>query len=63
MKILWRKSSIESLIDLDSWRSTLELPNIASYLKSSIEAYFQNKDFSVFIPGRVVLIKSYPVDL
>jgi hypothetical protein len=63
MKILWRKSAIQSLIDLDSWRSTIELPNIATFLKESIETYFQNRDLSVHIPGRVVLIKSYPVDL
>jgi hypothetical protein len=57
------KIGIQSLIDRDSWRSTLELSNIGTYLKVSIEAYFQNKDISVHIPDRVVIIKSYPVDL
>jgi hypothetical protein len=63
MKVIWRKSSIISLLELDRWRSTIELPNIAPYLKNSIELYFETKDFSVHIPGRVVYLKNQPVDL
>lgn len=63
MKIIWRKSAIQSLLDLDRWRQTIELPSIAGHLKHTIEGYFSNQDVSVHIPGRQVLIKQMPVDL
>lgn len=36
MEILWRKSAIHSLIELDRWRNSIELPPIAAYLKDTI---------------------------
>jgi hypothetical protein len=63
MKVLWRKSAIDSLIELDKWRLTVDLPKIASYLKESIEYYFFNKDFTIHFPGKTVYINNYPVDL
>ncbi|WP_096203119.1 hypothetical protein [Bacillus sp. FJAT-45350] len=63
MKIVWRKSAITSLVQLDRWRSSIELPPIASHLKDTIQLYFKNQDFSIFIPGRQVLIQKMPVDL
>lgn len=43
MKVLWRKSAIESLLELDRWRSTVELPPIAIYLKDTIQTYFEQQ--------------------
>ena len=63
MKVLWRKSAIQSLLELDKWRATVELPHISPYLKASFEFYFQLIDYSVYILGKTVYIKSYPVDL
>ncbi|MBP2242366.1 hypothetical protein J2Z40_002940 [Cytobacillus eiseniae] len=63
MKVLWRKSAIESLIELDLWRKGIELSSIAVYLKDTIQAYFERQDFSIYIPGRQVLIQYMPVDL
>lgn len=54
MKIQWRKSAIQSLIELDQWRETIELPSIAMFLKNAIELYFEKWDFSVCVPGRPV---------
>lgn len=53
MKVLWRKSAIQSLLEIDRWRSTIELSKIAGYLRISIESYFETKDFTVHIPGRI----------
>lgn len=61
--IVWRKSAIDSLLELDRWRACIELPPIAKYLKEQIQTYFSQQDFSVYIPGRPVLIKHLPVDL
>lgn len=63
MKIVWRKSAITSLLELDRWRDSIELPSIAPYLKDTIQFYFQRQDFSIYIPGRHVLIRQMPVDL
>lgn len=63
MKIVWRKSAITSLLKLDRWRETLELPPVAPYLKDTIQFYFEKQDFSIFVPGRHVLIRQMPVDL
>jgi len=63
MKVLWRKSAIQSLLEIDRWRSSIELSKIASYQRLSIESYFEIKDFTFPIPGRTVSIRNYPVDL
>jgi hypothetical protein len=63
VKIVWRKSAITSLVALDRWRDSIELPPISSYLKKTIQFYFTKQDFSVYIPGRHVLIQKMPVDL
>lgn len=63
MKVVWRKSAIVSLLDLDKWRATVELSTISSYLKESIEVYFQSQDYAILIPGRTVFIRNYPIDL
>jgi hypothetical protein len=44
MKVRWKKSAIYSLIELDRWRETVELPRIVLYLKESIENYFDDQD-------------------
>ncbi|WP_171038231.1 hypothetical protein [Aquibacillus sediminis] len=51
MKIVWRKSAITSLLELDRWRDSIELPPIAMFLRSTIELYFEKQDFSIYIPG------------
>ena len=63
MKVLWRNSAIQSLLQLDKWRSTIELTPIAAFLRNTIQNYFEQQDFSIYIPGRHVLIKDLPVDL
>jgi hypothetical protein len=63
MKIVWRKSAISSLLALDRWRKKIELPPIAPYLKETIDYYFIQQDFTIYLPGRHVLIKKMPVDL
>ncbi|QOY37171.1 hypothetical protein AWH56_005905 [Anaerobacillus isosaccharinicus] len=63
MRVQWRSSAIKSLLELDNWRASLELPSIAGYLKNTIHSYFEQQDFSVYIPGRHVLIRNLPVDL
>ncbi len=50
MKVLWRKSAIESLLELDRWRSTVELPPIAIYLKDTIQTYFEQQELMLYIP-------------
>lgn len=63
MKVVWRKSAIVSLLDLDKWRATVDLPHISSYLRDSIEVYFYSQDYTIHVPGRTVFIRNYPVDL
>jgi len=63
MKIQWRRSAIQSLLELDQWRAGIELQPIASYLKKTIHIYFEHQDLSIYIPGRHVLIRNLPVDL
>ena len=63
MKIVWRKSAITSLLELDRWRKSIDLPPVASYLKDTIQFYFDKQDFSIYIPGRHVLIRQMPLDL
>ncbi|WP_400247642.1 hypothetical protein AB3U99_11240 [Niallia sp. JL1B1071] len=63
MKIVWRRSAITSLLALDRWRGSIELPPIAPYLKDTIQKFFAKQDLSIYIPGRHVLIQKMPVDL
>jgi hypothetical protein len=63
MDILWRKSAIDSLLQLDQWNETVELPPLASYLKETIHAYFEKQDFTLYLPGQQVIIQNMPVDL
>jgi hypothetical protein len=63
MKVVWRRSAIQSLLELDRWRDTVELPNISFYLRDSIETYFYRQNYTIHIPGRTVFIRNYPVDL
>ncbi|MCH1627736.1 hypothetical protein [Fredinandcohnia quinoae] len=63
MKVRWRKSAIQSLIDLDKWRVAVELPRIAMFLKIKIGSYFLPRNYHLHIHGREVFIKNYPVDL
>lgn len=63
MEILWRKSATHSLIELDRWRNSIELPPIAAYLKDTIQTYFERQNLSIYIPGRQVLVRQMPVDL
>ncbi|MBP2075845.1 hypothetical protein J2Z64_000056 [Oceanobacillus polygoni] len=58
-----RKSAIESLLELDRRRETFELPPLATHLKHTIHAYFQEQDFTFHIPGQQVIIHKLPVDL
>src|SRR5699024_12172253 len=48
---------------LDQWRETIELPPLATHLKDTIHAYFENQDPTLYIPGRQVVIQGLPVDL
>ncbi|WP_034750710.1 hypothetical protein [Halalkalibacter wakoensis] len=41
----------------------MELQPIAGYLKNTIDVFFEHQDFSIYIPGRHVLIKNLPDDL
>lgn len=63
MKIYWRGSAIESLILLDKWRESIDLSSIANYLKETVELYFQKQNFSLYIPGKNVVIRKMPTDL
>ena len=63
MNVKWRKSAINSLLQLDEWRKTFNLSPIAMYLKKNINQYFVKQNFSVYLPGRSVVLKKMPVDL
>lgn len=63
MKIQWRRSAIQSLLELDQWRASIELEPISSYLRNTIHTYFEHQDLSIYIPGQHVLIRNLPVDL
>ena len=63
MIIHWRRSAVDSLISLDKWRREIELKPIASFLREHINNYFQGQDFSVYVPGKAVVLKGYPVNL
>lgn len=59
MKVQWRKSAIESLLELDRWRLTIEMQPIAAYLKRTIEEYFSHQNISVYIPADRLLSKNF----
>jgi hypothetical protein len=63
MRIYWRRSAVDSLISLDKWRREIELKPIASSLREHINNYLQGQDFSVYVPGKAVVLKGYPVNL
>lgn len=63
MKVKWRKSAIQSLLELDRWRITVELSPIARYLKDKIHEYFLKQDLSIHVLGRPIIIREMPVDL
>jgi len=63
MRIHWRRSAVDSLIFLDKWRREIELTPIALFLRRHINNYFQGQDFSVYVPGKAVVLKGYPVNL
>ncbi|MFS0576799.1 hypothetical protein AB1K83_14265 [Sporosarcina sp. 179-K 3D1 HS] len=63
MKVNWRKSAIDSLLELDQWRETIELPKVAPYLKNIIQTYFEEQRLSIHLPGRPVYIQQEQVDL
>lgn len=63
MKIHWRRSAVDSLIFLDKWRREIELKPIASFLRKYINEYFQRQDFSLYIPGKNVVVEGYSVNL
>ncbi|WLR41563.1 hypothetical protein LC087_11770 [Bacillus carboniphilus] len=41
----------------------MNLNQLPPYLKDTIQQYFAKQDFSIYIPGRHVLIQKMPVDL
>ncbi|KLU66894.1 hypothetical protein DEAC_c08280 [Desulfosporosinus acididurans] len=63
MKIHWRRSAVDSLISLDKWRREIELRPMAAFLRRYINEYFQRQDFSIYIPGKDVVIEGYPINL
>ena len=63
MRIHWRRSAVDSLIFLDKWRREIELKPIASFLREHINNYLQGQDFSIYVPGKAVVLKGYPVNL
>ena len=63
MKVLWRKSAVESLMELDRWRESIDLDPIADYIIHTVEMYFGKQDFSIYTPGRQVFIQAIPVEL
>src|SRR5699024_2303171 len=63
MKVLWRKSAVESLVELDEWRKGIELETIAEYIMSTVNLYFNQQYFSIHIHGRQDIIQEIPVEL
>jgi hypothetical protein len=56
MKVVWKQSSFNSIIELDTWRENNGWSPIGEHLVEIIEAYFLQQDLSRFTPGRVVAI-------
>lgn len=63
MKIRWRNSAAQSLIELDNWRISMDLPKIGKLLQNNINSYFNEQDFAFYIPGKIVFIDGLPVEL
>ncbi|THF75367.1 type II toxin-antitoxin system RelE/ParE family toxin [Cohnella fermenti] len=63
MRMIWKQSALQSLIRLDVWREEHGWPAIAEHLVEIIESYFEQQDFSVFLPGRGVSIQGMPVNM
>jgi hypothetical protein len=63
MKVKWRQSAIESLINLDQWSSSIELPSIGMHLKNTVQVYFERHDFSMYVLGDKLLFEIYPLIL
>lgn len=63
MTIMWRQSAVESLLELDEWRKSIELEPIAEFIMSTVSLYFKEQDFSIHLPGRQVIIQEMPVEL
>jgi len=45
MKVMWRKSAVESLAELDEWRKGIELETIAEFIMHTIDLYFNHMIF------------------
>jgi len=56
MNVKWRKSAIHALLQLDEWRENINLSPIARHLKEKVTEYFAKQNFSVYLPGRKVVI-------
>jgi len=63
MKVTWRKSAVESLVEQDEWRKSIELEPIAAFIMHTVDLYFNQQNFSIHIPGRRVIIQGVPVEL
>jgi hypothetical protein len=63
MEVHWRNSAVQSLIELDNWRLTIDLPKIGKLLQKIINGYFNEQDFSFYVPGKIVFIDGLPVEL
>ncbi|WP_099354869.1 hypothetical protein [Fredinandcohnia onubensis] len=63
MEVHWRNSAVQSLIELENWRLTMDLPKIGKLLQKIINSYFNEQDFSLCIPGKIVFIDGLPVEL
>jgi len=63
MTIMWRQSAVESLLELDEWRKSIELEPIAAFIMTTVDLYFKQQDFSIHIPDRQVIIQEMPVEL
>src|SRR5699024_4931763 len=63
MKVTWRKSAVESLVELEEWRRSIGLEPIAEYIMHTVALYFKQQTYSLHIPGRHVFIQGMPVEL
>jgi hypothetical protein len=48
MKVVWKQSSFNSIIELDTWRENNGWSPIGEHLVEIIEAYFLQQDLSRF---------------
>lgn len=54
MRVIWRESAVDSLLELDQWLETIDLPPLALYPKDTIHTYFDIQEPTFYIPGRQV---------